>query len=575
MNVYPNGDYNPYYLSEIQPSNTRRVRLNENLFVNINPVKGLNIRSAVGLDANDLRSSSKCLKTPEVSFAEKGYVAESFSRFYRWTVTNTAEYKFNFLERHNVTVLLGQESMYGKTESFGVSADGFEDNRLLMLPLAAQKNVGVPSQGISEEVRNSWFGTLNYAYADKYFVDLSIRRDGSSLFGENNRWATFGAAAFMWSVAKENFMESTRSWLNDLQFKVSYGSTGNSGIDPYMALGLVGGGLEYNGDTGSAVANAPNPELTWETVKTFNVGLNGRLFNRLSFDVEFYNKVTSNMLVKMPYSYTTGFGTGWGNVAEMYNRGVDFNISYDIIKNKDWYWSVSLNGNYNKNKVTKLFKGADSYDVTNLIHLEKGYAYGTLYQVRWSHVDPADGQTVWLDKNGNETKVFSEDNRVMLDKGVIAPWSGGFSTTVSWKGLQLDVQFIGMFDRYMANNDLYFVQNPAFATQGNQSTAMLNMWTHPGQVTNIAAANCQRQLDTSLFEDASFVRLKFLQLSYSLPQDWLNATKIVKGAKVYFIGRNLLTFTGYHGYDPEVDSYATLGNYPNTRQYSFGIQLTL
>ena len=575
VNVYPNGDYNPYYLSEIQPSNTRRVRLNENLFVNINPVKGLNIRSAVGLDANDLRSSSKCLKTPEVSFAEKGYVAESFSRFYRWTVTNTAEYKFNFLERHNVTVLLGQESMYGKTESFGVSADGFEDNRLLMLPLAAQKNVGVPSQGISEEVRNSWFGTLNYAYADKYFVDLSIRRDGSSLFGENNRWATFGAAAFMWSVAKENFMESTRSWLNDLQFKVSYGSTGNSGIDPYMALGLVGGGLEYNGDTGSAVANAPNPELTWETVKTFNVGLNGRLFNRLSFDVEFYNKVTSNMLVKMPYSYTTGFGTGWGNVAEMYNRGVDFNISYDIIKNKDWYWSVSLNGNYNKNKVTKLFKGADSYDVTNLIHLEKGYAYGTLYQVRWSHVDPADGQTVWLDKNGNETKVFSEDNRVMLDKGVIAPWSGGFSTTVSWKGLQLDVQFIGMFDRYMANNDLYFVQNPAFATQGNQSTAMLNMWTHPGQVTNIAAANCQRQLDTSLFEDASFVRLKFLQLSYSLPQDWLNATKIVKGAKVYFIGRNLLTFTGYHGYDPEVDSYATLGNYPNTRQYSFGIQLTL
>ena len=275
------------------------------------------------------------------------------------------------------------------------------------------------------------------------------------------------------------------------------------------------------------------------------------------------------------YSYTTGFGTGWGNVAEMYNRGVDFNISYDIIKNKDWYWSVSLNGNYNKNKVTKLFKGADSYDVTNLVHLEKGYAYGTLYDVRWSHVDPADGQTVWLDKNGNETKVYSENNRVMLDKGVIAPWSGGFSTTVSWKGLQLDVQFIGMFDRYMLNNDLFFVQNPAFATQGNQSTAMLKMWTHPGQVTNIAAANCPRQFDSSLYEDASFVRLKFLQLSYSLPQNWLNATKIVKGAKVYFIGRNLLTFTGYHGYDPEVDSYKTLGNYPNTRQYSFGIQLTL
>ena len=574
VNVYPNGDYNPYYLSEIQPSNTRRVRLNENLFVNINPVKGLNIRSAVGLDANDLRSSSKCLKTPEVSFAEKGYVAESFSRFYRWTVTNTAEYKFNFLEKHNVTVLLGQESMYGKTESFGVSADGFEDNRLLMLPLAAQKNVGVPSQGISEEVRNSWFGTLNYAYADKYFVDLSIRRDGSSLFGENNRWATFGAAAFMWSVAKENFMESTRSWLNDLQFKVSYGSTGNSGIDPYMALGLVGGGLEYNGDTGSAVANAPNPELTWETVKTFNVGLNGRLFNRLSFDVEFYNKVTSNMLVKMPYSYTTGFGTGWGNVAEMYNRGVDFNISYDIIKNKDWYWSVSLNGNYNKNKVTKLFKGADSYDVTNLIHLEKGYAYGTLYQVRWSHVDPADGQTVWLDKNGNETKVFSEDNRVMLDKGVIAPWSGGLSTTVAWKGLQLDVQFTGMFDRYMFNNERMWLEDPQANGTYNLASSMLDMWMKPGDKTAIPAANAVRQSDTMWLEDASFVRLKYLQLSYTLPKNWLDQTGFIKGAKVFLVGRNLLTFTGYKGYDPEVNNTMTFGDYPNTRQYSIGAQLT-
>ena len=575
LNILPDGSYNPYYLSEIQPSDTRRVRLNENMYVNINPIKGLNIRSAVGLDANDLRVSGKCLMTPDVSFAQTGLVTESFSRFYRWTVTNTAEYKFDFLRDHHMTVLLGQETMTNKTESFGVAADGITDNRLLILSAAPLSGVQQPSQSISEEVRNSWFGTLNYSYADKYFLDLSVRRDGSSLFGENNRWATFGAAAFMWDVTKENFMEQTRSWLNDLQFKISYGSTGNSGIDPYMALGLVGGGLQYNGQTGSAVSNAANPDLTWETVKTFNLGLNGKLFNRLTFDVEFYNKVTSNMLVTIPYSYTTGFSSGWGNVAEMYNRGVDFNIGYDIIRTKDWYWNVSLNGNYNKNKVTKLFEGTDSYDVTDLVHLEKGYAYGTFYFVRWSHVDPADGQTVWLDKNGNETKVYSEDNRVMLDKGMIAPWSGGLSTTVSWKGLQLDVQFTGMFDRYMMNNDRYFAENPAFATQYNQSTAMFDMWQKPGDITNIAAANCQRQFDSSLIENASFVRLKFLQLSYNLPQNWLSTTKIIKGAKVYFVGRNLLTFTGYHGYDPEVDGYSTIGDYPNTRQYSFGIQLTL
>ena len=572
MNVY-----NPYWLSEVQPSHATRVRLNENLYVNINPIKGLNLRSAIGLDANDYRTSYKVYNTLEIdpNVFPTGSAGETFSRFYRWTVTNTAEYKFDFLKEHHMTVLLGQESMSNKTEAFGIGVDGLTDNRMLIPSAAIQKYVSVPSYSFSEEVRNSWFGMLNYSYADKYFVDLSIRRDGSSLFAENHRWATFGAAAFMWDVTRENFMEPTRSWLNDLQFKISYGSTGNSGISAYQYLGLVSSTGEYNGVAGIAPSNVSNPDLTWETVKTFNVGITGKVIDRLTFNVEFYNKVTSNMLVNVPYSYTTGFSSQWGNVAEMYNRGIDFNIGYDIIKNKDWYWNVSVNGNYNKNEITKLFKGADSYDVTDLVHLEVGHPYGEFYYVRWSHVDPLDGRNVWLDKNGNETKVYSEDNRVMTGKGMIAPWSGGLSTTVSWKGLQLDMQFTGMFDRYMYNNERWFTENPSFATSWNQSTSMLDIWQKPGDITDLAAADAEYQSDTRLLENASFVRLKFLQLSYTLPQNWLSTTKIVKGAKVYFIGRNLLTFTGYKGYDPEVDGYSTIGDYPNTRQYSFGIQLTL
>ena len=468
--------------------------------------------------------------------------------------------------------------MTSKTKGFLVQAFGIMDNRLLTLsnaPLSAD-NIPSISDSFEEEVRNSWFGMLNYSYADRYFIDLSIRRDGSSVFGANNRWATFGAAAFMWNITREKFMQSTSKWLNDLQFRLSYGSTGNSGLpSPYLSLGTVSGGPQYNGQAGTAVSNPSNPDLTWETVKTLNVGLSGRVLDRISFGVEFYNKVTSKMLVTVPYSYTTGFSSGWGNVAEMYNRGVDVNIGADIIKTKDWYWNVSVNFNYNKNKITKLLNGIDSYDVTDLVHLEKGHAYGELYAVRWSHVDPADGQTVWLDKNGNETKVYSEDNRVLLGKSMVAPWSGGLNTTLAWKGLQLDIQFTGMFDRYMLNNDRYFVENPYFGTYMNQSTAMLDMWQKPGDITNIAAANCQRQFDSSLIEDASFVRLKFLQLSYTLPQKWMEATRIIKGVKVYFTGRNLLTFTKYKGYDPEVDNFSTIGDYPNTRQYAFGIQLTL
>ena len=567
------GVYNPYYISEWQPRSSTRIRLNENMFVNINPIKGLNIRSALGLDANDLRGSYQWTITEDPNVNPTGSASETFSRFYRWTVTNTAEYKFDFLKDHHMTVLLGQESMTSKTVAFGVTANGLTDNRLFLM--SAASSADVPTHSISEEVRNSWFGMLNYSYADKYFVDLSIRRDGSSLFGENNRWATFGAAAFMWDVTRENFMESTRSWLDDLQFKISYGSTGNSGISPYMALGLVGSGPIYNGQGGTAIANAANPDLTWETVKTFNLGINGKVFGFVTFDLEFYNKVTSDMLMSVPYSFTTGFSSGWGNVAEMYNRGVDFNIGVDIIKNKDWYWNVKVNGNYNKNEITKLLNNADSYVTSSGLRLEVGHAYGDYYGVRWSHVDPRDGQNVWLDNNGNETKQVSDSYQVMMDKSFIAPWSGGLTTTVAWKGLQLDMQFSGMFGRYLYNNERWFTENPRFATTYNQTTAMFDMWQKPGDITDIAAADATYYgQDDRLLENASFVRLKFAQLSYTLPKNWLDTTGFIKGAKVFLVGRNLLTFTGYKGYDPEVDSATSLGDYPNTRQFSIGAELT-
>ena len=572
------GTFNPDYLASKQPEIQRRVRINENAFVNINPIKGLNLRSAIGLDWNDLRVSYKAYNLVDDGFGEQmptGQASEQFSNFYRWTVTNTAEYKFNFLRDHDVTILLGQESMTSKTTSFGAMRTGLVDNRLMLLSSTSNAAPLVPSHAISEEVRNSWFGMLNYSYANKYFLDLSLRRDGSSLFAKDNRWGTFGAAALMWSVSNEAFMDVTKDWLKDLQFRVSYGSTGNSGIDPYLALGLVGASSTmYIDASGTVIANASNPDLTWEKVKTFNIGLSGRLFDRVDFDLQYYDKVTSDMLMSIPYSYTTGFSAGYGNVAEMYNRGFDFTIGVDIIKNKDWYWNVKVNGNYNKNKVTKLFQGLDQYVLGDFQMLEVGHDMGEYYMVRWSHVDPADGQSVWLDKDGNYTKIYSEANRVQTGKSWIAPWSGGLSTTVAWKGLQLDVQFTGMFDRYMFNNERMWLEDPQANGTYNMAVSMLNMWTTPGQKTDIPAANAVRQADTMWLEDASFVRLKYLQLSYTLPKNWLDQTGFIKGAKVFLVGRNLLTFTGYKGYDPEVNNTMTFGNYPNTRQYSIGAQLT-
>lgn len=565
--------YNPYYLSEIQPATRNAVNIDENAFVNINPIKGLNIRSSIGLEFEEWRLSAKAI--PVKPFDDGSASAtESFQRMYRWTVTNTAEYKFDILRDHHFTALIGQENSNSENQYIYVQTTGLTDTRLMLLSNGLQ--AAIPTHTIEKTVRNSYFGTLSYNYAEKYFVDLSIRRDGSSLFGENNQWATFGAAAVMWNITKENFAAPVKSWLNDLNLKVSYGSTGNSGIDAYQALGLVTGvGIKYNNQGGKVIANAANPDLTWETVKTFNAALTGKVLNRVTFDLEFYNKVTSNMLMDIPYSYSTGFSSGWGNVATMQNRGLDFMVGVDIIKNKDWYWNVSVNGNYNKNKITKLFQGLDSYSINNTgLRMVVGHPYGEFYNVRWKGVDPRDGQNIWLDKNGNDTKVYSDDDKVMIGKNQYAPWSGGLNTTLSWKGLQLDMQFTGMFDRYMINNERFFTENALFASNSNQSTAMLRMWQKPGDITDIPAADATVKFDTHLLENASFVRLKMIQLSYTFPQSLLRPTNFIRGAKVFFIGRNLLTFTGYKGYDPEVDSNLTLGNYPNTRQYSFGVQFT-
>lgn len=569
------GYYNPYWLSEVQPGSNDRIRINENLYVNINPIKGLNIRSAVGLDANDYRSHYRQYNTNDIDpdVFPTGATGTSMSRFYRYTVTNTAEYKFDIKKKHEFTVLLGQESMVDRTEAFSAAVSGLTDNRMLYLGAAAQKNVSVPGESSSDEVRNSWFAMLNYGFDGRYYIDLSGRRDGSSLFAKNHRWATFGAAAFLWNVTAEKFMAPTRNWLDELQFKISYGSTGNSGISAYQALGLVGSaGLYYN-TSAIAPSQPSNDKLTWETVKTFNLTLSGKVFKRFSFDLEFYNKVTSNMLVLVPKSYTTGYTSSYGNVASMYNRGFDFTLGVDILKGKDWNWNVKINGNYNFNRITKLFEGQDYYDL-GMTRLEVGHSYGEFYYVRWSHVDPRDGMNVWLDKYGNETKVYSEDDAVMVGKNAVAPWSGGLSTTLSWKGLQLDVQFTGMFGRYLFNNERYFTENPTFASSNNQTVEMKKIWQKPGDITSIAGVNSEVHSDTHLLENASFVRLKFLQLSYNLPQNWLNKTGFLKNVKVYFVTRNLLTFTGFTGYDPEMDSFSTIGDYPNTRQFSFGAQLT-
>lgn len=395
------GLWNPYYLLENQPGQKNKLRLYGNMFEELTPVKGLTLRASQALDAFDYRYRYRQL--PAAFNNNSGSASETFQRYSSMTFTNTAEYKFDVNKVHNATILIGQEAIIYDGSAFGASVSGITDDRLTLLSHGTTPQN--PTASIQKKVMNSYFARGEYNYAEKYYLDLSFRTDGSSVFGKNNRWASFFSVGAMWNIKKENFMQSAE-WLNELSLKASYGTTGNSAFsgDPYYpSLGLVEVG-KYQGGSAFGISSVQNDDLTWEKQKSLNIGISTRMFNRLDLSVDFYNKVTSDMLMTIPYSYTTGHGSGWGNIGSMYNRGFEVSVQYELFNTKDFYWSIAGNINYNKNQITELFGGRSEYVLPNTgIKYQVGESLGDFYYVRWVGVDPEDGQQIWLDDKGNET----------------------------------------------------------------------------------------------------------------------------------------------------------------------------
>ena len=570
------------YVNSTRRQTRRQVTANVNLYEELTPIKGLTIRAQQAVDAFDYDLSynaypTEDLVTPmgDVYNGSTGSAQEAFQRYYSFTYTNTAEYKFN-IDDHNVTLLAGQESIITKSRNFGVYSTGHTDMRQLLLTQGTTVGIGNLSHSISESVFNSYFFTGSYNYAEKYYLDLSFRRDGSSKFAPDNRWASFWSVGAMWNMKKENFLADV-DWLNELEVKASYGTTGNSSIDDYMYFGLIGSGSNtYNGQGTLGISQASNYDLTWETVASANVGVSFRLFDRVSVDVDAYYRKTTDLLMQIPYSYTTGYSSGWGNIGAMVNKGVDINLDVDILKLRDFQWKLRANMNYNKNEITELFNGRDEYALPDYGMMYKvGHSIGELYYVRRAGVDPRDGQQIWYDKDGNLTKVYNEErDAVLLGKDLYAPLTGGFGTSISWKGLTVSADFTWAANKYMISNDNYFIENPNFGTQFNQTTNMLNMWTTPGQVTDVPHYTSPIQFDDHLVENASFMRLKNLTVQYALPKSVLRHLGDVQNINVFFTGRNLWTVTPFSGYDPEPDSNLVAFFYPNTRQLVFGAEIT-
>ena len=572
----------PSFVNENRSYKKNNLTLMLNAFEQLNPIEGLTIRAQQAMDGYDYTTDNRYIPyeaftTPMGSSvaASEGYVSNSFQRYASYTFTHTIEYRKK-IKDHNFSALIGEESIFSRSRSFGVFTEGQTDPRQLRLTDGTSIAIGNVSDSRAEESFNSFFATLSYDFAGKYYLDASYRADGSSKFAPGHRWGHFYSVGGMWDLKKENFLKDV-DWLDNLQARATYGLVGNStGAGSYDYYGLFGTGSMYNGQSSMGISNPSNSTLTWEKVGSFNAGVTFGFLDRVVLNVDAYRRKTSDMLMSIPFSYTTGFGGGMGNIGAMVNKGFDADINVKLLKTSDIDWTFKANVNYNKNEITELFAGRDEYIIANTgLKLEVGKPYGEFYYVEYAGVDPRDGKPMWYDIDGNLTKVYNEErDSKFTGKQRYAPWSGGFGTTFSWKGLSVTADFAWQHGKYMINNDNYFMKNANQGTSYNQAVDMLNIWTKPGDITDIPKYGEQIQFDTHLLEDASFLRMKNLIVQYSFPKKWMQATKGIQNAKVFFVGRNLFTATKFSGYDPEPDINLVKFNYPNTRQFVFGMELT-
>lgn len=575
--------YNPEYLAEKLPGITKNAQLDGMAYLQITPLKGLTIRSQGGIDASDQRATAKQMPSYKASL-NNGNIRETFNRYSLLTVTNTIEYKFDLGNDHSFTVLGGQEGITSTSSSFMAYAGGLTDDRLMLLQTGSSTTRDVSSTK-AEYAFLSFFGRMDYAFKGKYFFDFSLRRDASSRFGVDNRNATFFATGLMWNAKKEAFLESF-DIISSLNVKASIGTSGNSDIGNYLSLATVGTST-YNGTSGWLISSPGNPDLGWEKQLLATLGVKFALFkDKYRFNIEYYNRVTTNNLLNVPFPYTSGFGTVASNVGALKNSGVDVAVDFDLYRAKDIYITPNFTFTYNQNKVTELFDGRNFWNIPNTgVTWVVGQPVSFFYPY-FAGVDPENGNPTWYVpgtdptvKNTDPNNTTTTFNSAALEQNTglprYVPFSGGFGLNAGWKGLAIQADFSFAKDKYLINNDRYFYENPNVFPGYNQSTRVLNYWKQQGDITEFPRYGAQfTQFDSRLIEDASFMRLKNLTLSYQLPQSLLNNTRFFSGARFFLTGRNLLTFTKYLGPDPEVDSNLTLGVNPNTKQVSFGAEIT-
>jgi TonB-linked SusC/RagA family outer membrane protein len=579
-----------------------------NAYAAVDPIPGLEIKSTVGTKmafyGNESFTPLSYLNASSVT-SQNSYNRED-TRLFNWNLENTASYTRTF-GKHNLNVLIGQGAYMDNggytvgVNEYGLPVTNFNDASL-NYNIPAVQRIGYGSEGQQHHI-SSLFARLNYDYEEKYIIQGIIRRDGSSRFGANHKYGNFPSVSLGWVPTKESFWPQNEV-VNFLKVRGGYGVVGNDNLQDNAFLSTIGGGRNYSFGTGDTYIsgyspNAPsNPDLKWEQTAQTNVGIDAVIFNDFNLTVEWYKKKTTGILqqVNIPY-YVGAISNPYANVGDMENTGEELSLSY---RKKIGGVTFGADGNIShlKNTVTRLAPGQLYLDGAGVQNIQGGvtrsmvgypinsfYGYDNLgvFQTQAeidSYVSPKTGQEIqpnakpgdfkWADLNG-DGKIDDNDRKFIGSS--LPSWQYGLTLTAAYKGFDILI-----FGQGQAGNKIFQGLHRLDILTANYTKAALGRWTGPGtsnfwpRLTDDDMNHNFENNSSFYLQSGTYFRIKTLQLGYTLKKDWVKKIGL-QTLRVYLTGQNLITFTKYDGYDPDISGSIDQGFYPQARTYIVGLNV--
>ncbi len=605
---------NPIAALSLPPEKNNSDKILANFWGELELYKNLKFKSSYGVDLAFWGSDGYLQPyfLGKSNHVDESRVWSSMNRGFTWQIENTLSYTKD-IQDHHFTILLGQSALSSRSRSlWGQSyllRDDNPDRANIDFTDQPQKAREASGSMTPYYRLASYFGRLSYNYQERYMGEFTMRRDGSTKFGPNNRWANFYSVSLGWNITNEKFMADRPDFLTSLKLRGSWGQNGNDQIGDFRFTTMIDGGNNYIFGREGAIVVAPgskpngypNAAIGWEESEQTNIGFDSRFFNgALSFTFDWFDKRTNGMLMQMPLPAYIGDTPPMGNVGDMKNTGVEFDASYQF-KIADVSLHVGGNASYIKNKLIELgnSNGWANYDaiqgIGTITRAENGEPFPFFYGLKTNGIFQTQQEiNEYVDKDGkliqpkaqpgdvrfvdlNGDGVISDDDRTKLGKGM-PDWMFGFNVGAEWKGFDFNMILQGT-----SGNDIFDGTRRIDLPSINLPGYMLDRWTGPGSSNRIPRLtlsddNGNWQSSDLYVKDGSFLRLKNIQFGYSLP------ASIVKRAylgavRIYVSAENLLTFTSYDGFEPEISSGGTSlgvdrGVYPQARTVSIGANIT-